>query len=125
MFLIKRLGNHEQVHIQTATEAINDFIALINILAEEMRNAGFVYQPPAEPVKFRDDPYVRQKHRPVPKKRVTVGEVLPEVVLKNENGEDVHAANLAKDTGVIIFAVPKVDTRKLLVLRACLLRSYL
>lgn len=119
-YLIKELGNREQVHIQTATEAIEDFIALINILAEEKRNTGFVYQPPAEPVKPRDDPYVRQKRRPVPKKRVTVGGVLPDVVLKNEKGEDVHVAALAKETGVIIFAVPKANTRELMLLRACL-----
>jgi len=112
------------VHIQTATEAVDDFIALINILAEEKRNTGFVYRPPAEPVESRGDPYVRQKPRPVPKKGVTVGEVLPDVVLKNEKGEDVHVADLAKGTGVIIFAVPKADTRKLLLLRAYL-RSYL
>jgi len=100
------------VHIQTAPEAVDDFIALINTLSEKKRNEGFVYQPPAEPGRLLDDPYVRQKRRPVPKKPVAVGEVLPDVLLKNEKGEDVRVADLAKETGVIIFAVPKADTRK-------------
>jgi len=89
------------VHIQTAPEAIDDFVALINTLAEQKRKAGFVYQPPAEPVRLRDDPYIQQKHQP--KRFVTVGDVLPDVVLKNEKGEDVRVAELAKETGVIIF----------------------
>ena len=100
------------MHIQTAPEAVDDFIALINILAEEKSKSGFVYQPPAVPVKYSDDPYIRQKRRPVPKKPVTVGNVLPNVVLKNEKGEDVRVAELTKETGVIIFAVPKADTRE-------------
>jgi hypothetical protein len=108
------------VHIQTAPEAIDDFVALINTLAEEKKKSGFVYQPPANPAKFRDDPYIRQKPRPVPKGRVNVGDVLPDVILKNEKGEDVRVADLAKETAVIIFAVPKADTRKLLLLRAYL-----
>jgi len=108
------------VHIQTAPEAIDDFVSLINTLAVEKKKSGFVYQPPADPVKFRDDPYIRQKPKPVPKKRVTVGDVLPDVILKNEKGEDIRVAELAKETGVIIFAVPKADTRKSLLLRAYL-----
>ena len=102
----------KQVHIQTAPEAVDDFVALISTLAEEKREAGFVYQPPAEPVKFWDDPYVRPRRQPVPKKNITVGDVLPDVVLKNERDQDVRMADLAKETGVIIFAVPKADTRK-------------
>lgn len=105
-------GVHEQVHIQTTPEAIDDLITLINTLAEEKRKLGFVYQPPSGPAKFRDDPYIRQKPQPVQKKRVAVGDVLPNVILKNEKGEDVSVADLAKETGVIIFAVPKADTRK-------------
>lgn len=103
---------HEQVHIQTAPEAIDDLVTLINTLAEEKRKSGFVYQPPSGPVKFRDDPYIRQKPPPVQKKHVTVGDVLPDVILKNEKGEDVRVADLAEKTGVVIFAVPKADTRK-------------
>jgi hypothetical protein len=110
MFLNKT--GHEQVHIQTVPEAIDDLVALINSLAEEKSKTGFVYQPPAQPV-IRDDPYIQQKILPRPKKRVTVGDVLPDVVLENEKGEDVRVAELAKETGVIIFAVPKADTRKL------------
>jgi hypothetical protein len=97
------------VHIQTAPEAIDDFVTLINTLAEEKRKAGFVYQPPA-------DSYIGQKLQP--KRRVTFGDVLPDIILKNEKGEDVCVAELAKETGVIIFAVPKADTRKSPPLRA-------
>jgi len=39
-----------------------------------------------------------------------VGGSMPNIVLKNEKGEDVHTANLVKDTGVVIFAAPKADT---------------
>lgn len=111
------------MHIQTAPEAIDDMVTLINTLAEEKRKLGFVYQPPSGPVKFRDDPYIRQKPQPVQKKCVTVGDVLPDVILKNEKGEDIRVADLARGTGVVIFAVPKADTRKSLLLRASLRSS--
>lgn len=45
---------------------------------------------------------------------VTVGSVLPDLVLKNEKGDDIVVADLAKETGVIIFAIPKADTREFL-----------
>jgi hypothetical protein len=106
------------VHIQTAPEAIDDFIALINTLAEEKSKAGFVYQPPAEHDKFQDESYVRQMHQPALKRRVTAGDTLPNVTLKDEKGEDIRVADLAKETGVIIFAVPKADTRESPLLRA-------
>ena len=112
------------MHIQSAPEAIDDMVTLINTLAEEKRKLGFVYQPPSGPATFRDDPYIRQKPRPVQKKRVTVGEVLPDVILKNEKGEDIRVADLAKGTGVVIFAVPQADTRKSL-LQSLLLRASL
>jgi len=39
-----------------------------------------------------------------------VGDTLPDVILRNEKSEDVRVADLAKETGVVIFAVPKADT---------------
>ena len=36
---------------------------------------------------------------------------LPDLTLKNEKGEDIQIANLASDKGVILFLVPKADTR--------------
>jgi len=39
-----------------------------------------------------------------------VGSVLPNLILKNEKGDDILVADLAKETGVIIFAIPKADT---------------
>lgn len=38
--------------------------------------------------------------------------MLPAVVLKNEKGEDVNVQDLAKEKGVVLFLVPKADTRK-------------
>ena len=43
---------------------------------------------------------------------VDVGDVLPPLTPKNEKGEDVQIADLAAESGVIMFLVPKADTRK-------------
>lgn len=43
-----------------------------------------------------------------------MGSVLPDLILKNEKGDDIQIADLAKETGVIIFAIPKADTREFL-----------
>lgn len=43
---------------------------------------------------------------------VDVGETLPSFVLKNEKGEDVDTASLTAEKGVVLFLVPKADTRK-------------
>jgi peroxiredoxin len=43
-----------------------------------------------------------------------VGSVLPDLILKNEKGDDIQIADLTKETGVIIFAIPKADTREYL-----------
>jgi peroxiredoxin Q/BCP len=48
------------------------------------------------------------------KSSVTVGSVLPDLILKNEKGDDIQVADLAKETGVIIFAFPKVETGEFL-----------
>lgn len=41
---------------------------------------------------------------------IAIGDTLPSLVLKNEKGEDVQIADLAKDKGVVLFLVPKADT---------------
>ena len=41
-----------------------------------------------------------------------IGEPLPEIKLKNEQGEEVEVKELAKEKkGVVFFLVPKADTR--------------
>ncbi|OCH84555.1 peroxiredoxin Q [Obba rivulosa] len=42
--------------------------------------------------------------------RIDVGDTLPSVVLKNEQGEDVDVTSLTAEKGVIVFLVPKADT---------------
>ncbi|KAJ3539630.1 hypothetical protein NM688_g6336 [Phlebia brevispora] len=41
---------------------------------------------------------------------IDIGDSLPTLTLKNEKGEDVEVAELAKEKGVILFLVPKADT---------------
>ena len=43
---------------------------------------------------------------------VDIGDVLPAVTLKNEKDEDVQVADLAAERGVVLFLVPKADTRE-------------
>jgi hypothetical protein len=40
-----------------------------------------------------------------------IGEDLPSITLKNEKEEDVNVGDLAKEKGVVLFLVPKADTR--------------
>jgi peroxiredoxin len=40
-----------------------------------------------------------------------LGDGLPAFALKNEAGEDIHTDKLADEKGVVIFLVPKADTR--------------
>ena len=42
---------------------------------------------------------------------IDIGGSLPDLTLKNEKGEDIQIASLASEKGVIIFLVPKADTR--------------
>ena len=42
---------------------------------------------------------------------IDIDGVLPDLTLKNEKGEDIQIANLASEKGVILFLVPKADTR--------------
>ena len=44
-------------------------------------------------------------------KAVDIGDALPSLTLKNEKGEDVEVSTLAAEKGVILFLVPKADTR--------------
>ena len=41
---------------------------------------------------------------------IDVGDSLPSYILKNEQGEDVDVADLAEESGVILFSIPKADT---------------
>lgn len=43
--------------------------------------------------------------------KIEIGDSLPSLVLKNEKGEDLQIAELATEKGVILFLVPKADTR--------------
>ncbi|KAJ6519598.1 pyridoxal phosphate-dependent transferase [Mycena sanguinolenta] len=52
-------GSRLVVHIQTAEEAVNDFLSIIRQLAEEKKAAGFVKPPPAANGVFKDI-YVRR-----------------------------------------------------------------
>lgn len=51
-------------------------------------------------------------------KNVDAGETLPSLVIKNEKGEDVDTASLTAEKGVVLFLVPKADTREYLVARS-------
>jgi thioredoxin-dependent peroxiredoxin len=43
---------------------------------------------------------------------IDVGDTLPTLILKNEKNEDIQIADIASERGVVLFLVPKVDTRK-------------
>ena len=43
---------------------------------------------------------------------IDVGDSLPSILLKNEKGEEVDVAQLAAEKGVVMFLVPKADTRR-------------
>lgn len=42
---------------------------------------------------------------------IDIGDGLPSYILKNEQGDDVDVANLAEKNGIILFSIPKADTR--------------
>jgi len=44
-------------------------------------------------------------------KVLEIGDVLPDITLKNEKDEDVAVKDLAKETGIVFFLFPKADTR--------------
>jgi peroxiredoxin Q/BCP len=43
---------------------------------------------------------------------INVGDTLPTLTLKNEKNEDIQIVDLAVEKGVILFLIPKADTRK-------------
>lgn len=45
-------------------------------------------------------------------KTLDIGELLPAVTLKNEKDEGVNVAELAAEKGLVLFLVPKADTRQ-------------
>jgi hypothetical protein len=45
-------------------------------------------------------------------KVLSIGDLLPTVTLKNEKDEDVNVAEIAAEKGLILFLVPKADTRQ-------------
>ena len=42
---------------------------------------------------------------------ISVGDALPSFTLKNEKDEDVDVAALTAEKGIVVFLVPKADTR--------------
>lgn len=42
---------------------------------------------------------------------LALGDALPSITLQNEKGEDVDVAALAAERGLVLFLVPKADTR--------------
>lgn len=44
-------------------------------------------------------------------KPIDIGDALPSLTLKNEKDEDVEISTLAAEKGVVLFLVPKADTR--------------
>jgi len=51
-----------------------------------------------------------EEEKPQPLAPIDIGDVLPALTLKNENDEDVQIADLAAESGVVMFLVPKADT---------------
>jgi hypothetical protein len=47
---------------------------------------------------------------------IDIGDSLPPITLKNEKGEDVDVPGLAAERGVVLFLVPKADTRQSMIL---------
>lgn len=43
--------------------------------------------------------------------KVDLGDVLPNLILKNEEDVDVDVADLVSEKGLVLFLVPKADTR--------------
>lgn len=43
---------------------------------------------------------------------IDIGDSLPSLILKNEKDEDVDVATLTSEKGLVLFLVPKADTRE-------------
>jgi peroxiredoxin len=54
------------------------------------------------------------KDENAPALSINIGDSLPSLTLKNEQDEDVEISTLAAEKGVILFLVPKADTRVLI-----------
>lgn len=50
---------------------------------------------------------------------IDLGDILPSMTLKNEKGEDIDTGSITAEKGVVLFLVPKADTRKFLGLSEC------
>lgn len=46
-----------------------------------------------------------------PRAIINVGDLLPSLTLKNEKGEDMETSTLVTEKGVVLFLVPKANTR--------------
>lgn len=44
-------------------------------------------------------------------KIIDIGDNIPSITIKNEKDEDIDTANLAVEKGVVLFLIPKADTR--------------
>ena len=65
--------------------------------------------PPAE----EEDDELAEESPPPRQPELQVGDVLPDITLKNEKDEDVNVKDLATpEQGVVFFLVPKADTRE-------------
>lgn len=51
--------------------------------------------------------------------RIEIGDSLPSLTLKNEKAEDIQVSELAAEKGVILFLVPKADTRTCFTFHHC------
>ena len=54
---------------------------------------------------------------------IDIGDALPNLTLKNEKDEDIQVADLASEKGVILFLVPKADTREFIYPKIHFIRS--
>lgn len=45
---------------------------------------------------------------------IDIGDSLPSYTLKNEKGEDIDVSTLTAEKGLVLFLVPKADTRRFL-----------
>lgn len=52
---------------------------------------------------------------------ISVGDALPSFTLKNEKDEDVDVATLTAEKGIVVFLVPKADTRNKYFASVCLI----
>jgi thioredoxin-dependent peroxiredoxin len=67
----------------------------------------------APPAEEKEGDELEEESPPPEEPELELGDVLPDITLKNEKGEDVRVKDLATpEQGVVFFLVPKADTRK-------------